>query len=556
MDEEFFMKINKTILSIAATLLLCLSISIQVNAKKMDIKIVQLGSSKAIKGGTFYKSMSSEPKILHPINSTDYYASVIQGFVMDTLMVLNPETYEFEPGLATSVDVGKNNKSYTFYIRKGVRFHDGKPLTAKDVKFSFDAIMDNNFKAAHSRPYFENIKAAVLIDKHTIRFDIKTKYFNNFRVLAALSVVPYHIYKNPKAKVNKILIGSGPYKLGKYIKGKSLVLKRNPNWWGFKTNNLKTSYNYDKILYRFIKSNSSRLAYLKKGKIDYDPLTAEQYVKKTSGGPWGKTILKKKVQNKSPKGFGYIGWNLLNDKFKDRNVRRALSHLLNRELMNQKFRFGMSLLATGPWYQQSPYAAKVKPIEFNPVKASKMLKKAGWVDSNKDGVLDKKIKGKLVSFKFVLLFPNPDIEKYLTIYKEDLKKAGIVVNLKNMEWNSFLKTLDDKKFEAVNLGWGGGSVHNDPKQIWHSKSSIPGGSNFISYKNPVVDRLIDKGRKEVNVKKRKVIYRKIYKLIAKDAPYSFLFNDKYSLYAHHKKVKFKKPTYKYGLGSDYWWITQ
>ena len=133
-------------------------------------------------------------------------------------------------------------------------------------------------------------------------------------------------------------------------------------------------------------------------------MTPEVYVKKAVGKLWGSKVHKKKAKNKEVKSYSFVGWNLKNDLFKDRDVRVALAHLMNRDLMIKKFRFGMSLPATGPWYQQSPFAAKdVKPLEFSPSKANKLLKKAGWKDTDKNGVLDKVINGKKKEFALSLI---------------------------------------------------------------------------------------------------------------------------------------------------------
>ena len=140
------------------------------------------------------------------------------------------------------------------------------------------------------------------------------------------------------------------------------------------------------------------------------------------------------------------------------------------------------------------------------------------------------------------------------MYKEDLKKAGVQAELKLVEWNSLVKALDEQKFEAIALAWGGGSVHNDPKQIWHSESSKPGGSNFISYSNPKVDKLIDEGRQIMDHKKREKAWKEVYKLIAEDAPYAFMFNDKYVHYAVSSRIGQPKETYQYDIGYEYWWV--
>ncbi|MBE8162654.1 MAG: peptide ABC transporter substrate-binding protein [Bdellovibrionaceae bacterium] len=527
-------------------LLLALASVISCNSKSTN------KNSVTKKEKTFYIAFSAEPTTLNPFSSSDTYSSQVQVYVFDTLLVRNINNYKLKPGLAERYEVGPKEKYYTFYLRKGVQFHDGKPLTAEDVKFSFDAIMDDAFKAAHQRPYYENIKSVKVISPLVVRFYIKKRYFQNLSIIAGMQIVSKHFYKDPKKKLNKVILGSGPYILGKYDKGRSITLKKNKKWWGHKTKYLSKAYKFDRIFIRIIRDENLRFESLKKEKIDFVGLTADQFVKKTKGKPWGTKVFAKKVANKSGKGFGFVGWNLQKPMFKNKKVRQALTHLMNRDLMNKKFKHGMSTLATGPWYIQSDYASpRVKPLEFSSKKAAKLLKSAGWKDSNKDGILEKNINGKLTPFRFTLLFASAASEKYLTIYKEDLKKEGIDVVLKQVEWNSFVKALDEKKFEAVMLGWSG-SIEIDPKQIWHSSSSKNGGSNFISYSNKQVDNLIEKGRLISDRKKRIRIFRKVFELIANDAPYVFLFNDKYTLYGHTGRMDMKKPTYKYSIGTDFW----
>jgi microcin C transport system substrate-binding protein len=151
------------------------------------------------------------------------------------------------------------------------------------------------------------------------------------------------------------------------------------------------------------------------------------------------------------------------------------------------------------------------------------------------------------------LNPSKDFEKYFTLYKEDLKKAGIDMEIKLLEWNAFLKQVDEQKFDAVALSWSGGDVDIDPKQIWHSASATKGGSNFISYKNPEVDKLIDQSREELDKGKRVKLLRQVYRMIAEDAPYAWLFVPKYGFYGHTKKIGKVKDTLKFDTGRFYWW---
>jgi microcin C transport system substrate-binding protein len=560
-----FMKVNfqtvmRLFLAGASVLFVSSALAaVPTNLVKMDIK--PLGNPNAPKTGTFQWSFSAEPETLNPINSQDRYAQYVQDYVMDGLLTMNDDTYEFEPNLAESYEMSPDQMIFTFHLRKDLKFSDGHPLTAEDVKFSFDAVKDPAFKAISRQPYYENISSVEVIDPLTIKITTKKKYFHNLEVMASVGftqIAPKHIYGDPKKKMAKELVGSGPYKLGEYNRGKNMTLERNKDWWGYQVDHLKRKFNFDRILIRFVKEENLEIELLKKGEIDFmgEPkLTNEAFMKKMEGPPFGTTVIKKKVENSDPtRGYGFVAWNFKSPLFQDRDVRVALAHLMNRDEMNKKFRYGLSVPATGPWAFNNPYANKsLKPIGFDLAKAKSLLKKAGWEDSDKNGVLDKVIDGKKVEMSFSLMFPNKDTEKYYTLYREDLKKAGINMDLKLVEWNTFMKTLNEQKFDAVSLAWGGGSLETDPKQIWHSSSANPGGSNFISYKNPQVDKLIDEARETLDKKKRGKMWAEIHRLIAEDAPYAFMFDEKYFLYVHNKKVKMASDTYKYNIGRAYWW---
>ena len=522
-----------------------------------------IGNEKAPKVGTFLFNLGSSPTTLNPLSSTDAYSSKVQNYIVESLLNRNIESYEWSPALATKWKISKDGKIFTFTLRDGVSWHDGKPVTIEDVKFSFDAIVDpkNKYKTAHLKSYYENIKEAKIIDKSTIQFTAKKKYFKNFDVVAGLTVLPRHIYENPskkeKKKLNKTIVGSGPYKLSKFERNKKLILMRNKKWWGASDVNQLAENNFEKIRMKFVKDEVKSIQHLEKGGLDFVSLSPEKYTKNTSGKKWGQDVLKVKVKNKAPVNYSFIGWNLTNPLFKSKKTRKALFLLINRKLMIEKFRFNLSLPATGPLFRQSDYAnPDFKAVSFDPKKALKLLREDGWKDTDGDSVLDKIIDGKKMKFSFTILEPRQDFMKYLTLFQQSAKEAGIQVKLKFVEWNTFIKLLDERKFEAVRLAWGGGSVDWDPKQIWHSASIANGGSNFIGYSNKTVDKLIDQARITLDRKKRIKVLRAVFKAIADDAPYAFFFNDKYKFYAHTKRMTREKDTYKYGVGLGYRWITK
>lgn len=524
----------------------------------------------APKGGTFTLNLGGEPPTLHPIMSTDLYASEVQAYLRDSMAARDPETYDWVPRIAEKWEIAKDNKTFTFHLRKDAVFHDGKPVTAEDVKFSFDAIFEPKYEAAHLRPYYEGIAKVEIIDPYTVKATAKDNYFKNFDVIAGMDIIPKHVYADVEKskKMTREYVGCGPYKLAKFDRGQMIVVQRFDKWYGTSMDLWKGAYNFDTINIRFYKEETVILERAKKGDLDFIEMRAESFVKKTDGAPWGKTLLKKKIENSGPKSYGFVAWNLRKELFQDKNVRLALAHLMNRPEMIKKFTFDMSEPARGPVFNKSEYASpNVKALAFDPKTAKELLAKAGWKDEDKNGVLEKTVNGQKQEFRFSLAYSNKDIEKYWTLYREDLKKAGIDMELKYLEWNSFLKTLDDNvdgdgrggyknapAFDAVALAWGGGDLFWDPKQIWHSSSAVAGGSNFIAYKNPTVDKLIDEARQTLDRTKRRDMLRKVYETIAGEAPYAFLFNSKYDFYAVTSRISQPADTFKYTIGTDYWWV--
>ncbi len=544
-------------------LLVSLQLGLPAVAAVPPMKITPLGKPDAKVGGTLYRNLSSEPQSFNPMNSQEHVTSTVaDAYVTEGLLSMNPDTYEWEPSLAESYEVSKDHLTFTFKLRKGVKFSDGTPLTAEDVKFSFDLVKDPAYKAAHRLPYYQDIDSVTVVDPSTVQIKMKKKYFLNLMVLGSGGFTPIlskKIYGDPNKKFSgNPLFGTGPYKVEAYNRGKNIILVRNPEWWGNEVAGLKGMAKFDRISFRFVKEENLQLEMVKKGQIDFlHDIRAESYEKKAVGDPFGKTVLKVQAENKRPKSYGFIGWNNRNPLFKDKDVRLALSHLLNRPLLIEKFAFGHSVEARGPAYYTSPFMhPSVKPVAFNPEKAKALLAKAGWSDKAKTGVLQKDIGGKTTEFRFTLLLPNRDVEKYFTIYKEDLKKAGIDMKIQLMEWSAFERLLTEQKFEAVTLAWGGGSPETDLKQIWHSESARGGGSNFIGYSNPQVDKWIDQAREEMDLKKRTVLWQKVTKAIADDAPYTFLFNPKYDLYLLNSRVGFDKPTYTYDLSHQYFYLAK
>lgn len=500
----------------------------------------------------FYVNIGNEPSRLNPVGSTDASASRVAAYVYETLLTSNPDTYEFEPNLAVEWSISEDKTEFTYKLREGVLFHDGVEMTAEDVKFSFDVITMDKFNTIAVRPYYVGIKEAKVIDKYTIKFIVKDQNWQNFNTVSSLKVYPKHFYIQDKKKsfFNKNLNGTGPYRLESYSRGNRILLVKNDKWWGAKQVDSK-KWNFEKIVLRFGSNPNANMEMLKKGSLDFLGFTPEMFVKKAVGDEWGKTVHKVLTKNKTAKGYNFIGWNMKHPILKDRKVRKALYHLVNRELMIDKFEYGYSVPAIGPIYPSSPYHNKsLKPVGFDPRKALALLKEAGWSDTDGDNILDKMIDGKKRKLSITILEPSQQFMKYLTVFQEDAKKAGVEINIKLIEWNSFVKLLEERKFDACRLAWST-VIDWNPIQIWHT-DSYKGGSNFIGFSNKEADELMTKAKFIHDRKERIKILNRVEEIIVNEHPYVWFTYKEKTMYGVTDRIKREKDTYNYSIGQQFW----
>lgn len=515
-------------------------------------------NENAPQGGVLNYNLDAEPENIHPIMSGDTYSTYVKSYGFDSLCSQDLNTWEFTPGIAEKWEISKNGLEFTFHMRPDAFFHNGENVTADDVKFSLEAVRNPKHEALNLVSYYEKIIKVDVIDKHTVKFTASEPYFQNLSIVCGMTILPRSVYGDitKSVKMQKEFIGSGPYKLKLYDKGQRIVLEKFDKWYGDKVPGLKGFFNFKEINFRITKDENVTVEKFKKGDLDYQRWNqADGYLSAQKALAGKDFFINKKVENKEPKSLRFIGFNLRKPILKDREVRFALAHLVNREEMNKKFFDNLMLLATSPVYVKSTQAPDNKPILFDVKKAREILTKAGWKDEDKNGVLEKTIDGKKVELKLTFIYARKESEKWWTTIKEDMKKAGIEVELRFLEWNSFIKNIDEGNFDLMAMAWGGGDVEQDPKQIWHSSSIGKGGSNYVAYSNTEVDKLIDQARGELDKNKRSQLFKTAYGKIADDVPYIFLFNPKYEFYAQSKKVAKPGDTLNYSVGHLSWWST-
>ncbi len=396
----------------------------------------------------------------------------------------------------------------TFHLRKGVLWHDGKEFTAEDVKFTYDKIMDPKTNTVR-RSDFELVKKAEVLDPYTFRVTYKQPFSPGLATWG-MGIIPKHLLENTDintATFNRRPIGTGPFRFVDWVSDEKIAVEANPRYFEGKPG-------LDGVVYRIIPEAAlNEMEILTRG-VDYSSIFPYEY-RRMSRIPF------LKVYSQPSLGYTYIGYNLTNPLFQDRRVRRALTYAINRQEIVQYVLYGLGEVATGPFPNQMWYwNPNVKPIPYNPEKARQLLAEAGWKDKNSDGILVKD--GRPFRFTLITNSGNDTRRDVGVLVQRQLHEIGIDVTLELYEWSVFLKDfINAKHFDACILGWSL-SVDPDAYEIWHS-SQIEKGFNFISYRNPEVDRLWEEGRREYDIEKRKKIYWKIHELIAEDQPYTFLF---------------------------------
>jgi len=306
---------------------------------------------------------------------------------------------------------------------------------------------------------------------------------------------------------NRKPIGTGPFRFMEWVSDEKIVVEANPRYFEGRPN-------LDRIIYRIVPETALSEMELLTGGVDDAGVYPYQF-RRMSQVPY------LKIYSQPSLGYTYIGYNFKNRLFQDRRVRLALTYAINREEIVQYVLYGLGKVATGPFPNHLWYASpRVKPIPYDPQKARQLLAEAGWKDTNGDGILERE--GKPFLFTLITNSGNDTRRDVGVLVQRQLREIGIDVKFELYEWSVFLKNfINAKHFDACILGWAL-SVDPDAYEIWHS-SQIEKGFNFVSYRNPEVDRLLEEGRKEYNQEKRKEIYWRIHELMAEDQPYTFLY---------------------------------
>jgi peptide/nickel transport system substrate-binding protein len=453
-------------------------------------------------------SSSGDASFLNPVLAQDSSSSEVNGFVFNGLLKYDRDLKKLVGDLAESWEVKEGGRpQITFHLRQGVRWHDGAPFTADDVKFTFERIMDPKTNTVR-RSDFELVDRLEVLDPHTVRVTYKEPFSPGLETWS-MGMIPKHLLEGKDlntAAFNSNPVGTGPFRFVRWVPDEGIELAANDDYWEGRPH-------LDRLLIRIIPETSLSEIELLTGGIDLYGLEPHQYARISRDE-------RLRVFRQPALGYTYIGWNLKNPLFQDVRVRRALACAIDRGQIVRHVLYGLGQVSTGPFPYHMWYAnPNVKALPYDPKLAAELLRQAGWV-RGPDGILTKG--GQRFSFRLMTNSGNDVRSDISVMVQRQLAELGIDIKLEVYEWSVFLKNfITPRLFDAVVLGWGLG-VDPDCYSIFHS-SQIKDGFNVTGYSNPEADRLMIEGRRAYDRKKRREIYWRLHQLIADDQPYCFLF---------------------------------
>lgn len=501
-----------------------------------------------VEGGELIIAGTAGPNTFNSYYTTQGSDSAMAGLMFDSLNNVD-EQGEPIPELAEEWDISEDGLEIIFHLREDVEWHDGEPFTAEDVVFTYNIPLSEDYTGPRGS-YFSSIENIEALDEYTVKLTMKEPNAQLFVRTTVYPILPKHLLDDipiselDKAEFNtKNPIGTGPFKFEEWKQGQYVKFVANDNYY-------KGKPYLDSITRKEVPDSNAMLAQFKAGEIDMLGVSSEDIPEAESMEKDGTAKLQSSVNS----AYNMIQYNLKNPLFKDKKVRQALTHALNREEMVEVVLNGNGQVAHSPgipflW----AFNEDVPKFEYDPEKAKQLLADAGWQDTNENGVLVDK-EGNEFSFVLLATPTNETRKQMAEIAQQQWAEIGVDVKIQLVEANALLEQIGppDRDFDATLLGW---SVALDPSvTLFFHTDEIELGNNRGAYSNPELDKLMEKSDGTMDQEERKKIIDEILEIIAEDQPYTFLnYSESYQIYSpkiHDAKLHPSSSFYKI----HEWWI--
>jgi len=442
-------------------------------------------------GGTLTAAISGQPDQLDPHQTSAYASFQVLENVFDTLVEPDDEL-QFQPALATEWETSEDGLTWTFTLRDGVTWHNGRELVADDVVYSYDRIIDEELANAYRFGSVEDVSApdestvVLILSRPTPNLLANIGAFKGTAIVARENVEDGSITQDP--------IGTGAFRFDSYAPGDQLQLVRNDDYWG-------DDVALDGVTFRFISEPTVALTNLQGGQVQWTDNLPPQQVEQLTGSD------EITVEAVASNDYWYLAANQAREPFGDPRVRQALAFGIDREQITEAATFGLATPNQTAIPEGSAFYLDYAPYERDVERARSLLQEAG-------------VTGRL-PMDLMVTNEYPETVTAAQVMQSQLEEIGVDVQIRTLDFAAWLDQQGQGQFDSFMLGWLG---NIDPDDYYCAQHRTDANFNFQGYSNPEVDEALDAARSETDDEARKELYDQAVRQIVDDGSYIYLYN--------------------------------
>lgn len=478
------------------------------------------GAGGAGRGGTAIFDVLGDFQAFNPVINTHATTRDVELYMLFTPLIQFDEKLQPRPYLAERWEL--SDTAVTFHLRRDVKWHDGRPVTAEDVKFTFD--LAKNPEAASGlvgSVYLTQVRSATVVDPHTIRFTFQAPHADALEDFWWAPVPKHLLGSVPPAQLgqapfNRNPVGSGPFRFREWRTGNSLTLEANPDFPA----SMGGPPKLQRVVFRVIPEATTLVTELLNGTADVIAYTLlpdqAAQVRQQQGNGF-------RLINYPGREFYYIGWNNTRPPFNDPAVRRALGMAINKPQMIQGLLRGFGQPAHGVIPPYSPAYTDLSAQDRYDVNAARqLLAQAGWRDTNGDGIVEKD--GRPLRFVLLTNSENRLRQDIQAFVQQQLRQVGADAQLRTIEFQTMLQQHKAREYDAIVTSWILDTFRVDPQALFScAEARRPGTANRAGYCNPRLDALMTRGTRTADAAQARTTWAEFGRLLQEDQPITTLF---------------------------------
>ncbi len=497
--------------------------------------------------------LEKEPGQIHPIFSPTSIGRKVSQSIFLPLADFHPETLNLHPILIKKIptgyehvlDDGRKTIAYDIEFKEDAQWSDGHPVTAADYIFTINMVNHPLSKAIRWQQAMANIYDIKADQSNNKKFTVycNPDYMLSLEVAITGAIMPEHIYDSESildvtdttqtalmdrisesANERKEIVQVGPYYISDEVTDEYIILTKKTDYWGANyPDNPFLQANPEKIILKIVPDELTAVTMAKDGQLDIVQLQSSETFLELRDNDQDKFTF----HTPQLMFFYFIAMNNTSPKLNDKNVRRAMAHLMDVDDIMETLDMGFGARNSGPFHPtKSYYNKRLQPIKINVEKAKSLLDKAGWIDSDGDKIRDKIINGKKTKLSIDFYITGSPLSTNIALlFQESAIKAGVDINVISKKINLIRKeNLSTLKYDMFASAKQLDASDDDPYSAWHSDNASPGGTNMTAYSNPKSDNLIEKIRNTRDSESRHSNYLKLQEVMYEDQPAIFLYS--------------------------------